>query len=154
MYILWTDAELAAMRLLGRVTDIVIHHTAGGSGETVDGIHEYHRSLGWGGIGYHYAIEPGGLLWQGRPVWARGAHCRNGNAGRIGIALLGNYETGADEPPLPQVIATRKLLHALQTVYGNLPILPHYSVPGSNTTCPGAGTIRALEREGIAWTRK
>ncbi len=53
----------------------IIHHTGGTdanpladtSHHTAKIVEDYHLSLGWGGIGYHFFIEKNGKLWAGRP---------------------------------------------------------------------------------------
>jgi hypothetical protein len=155
--IIWTADQLAALKPLcmrdgGHVVpinSIVIHHTCGGSGETVEGIHAEHLRIGYGGIGYHYVIDHSGRTWRGRPVWARGAHARSNNAGRIGIALMGRYD--ADAPTDIMVGVCLGLVEQIQALFGPLAILPHSAVPGSNTVCPGAACILALEDAGLQW---
>jgi N-acetylmuramoyl-L-alanine amidase len=152
-YVEWTPGEIAPLRPLCTATyppsSIVIHHTGGGTAETPQGIHTYHKQIGYGGCGYHYLIDREGLVWRGRPVWARGAHCRNNNAGRIGIALMGNYD--ATPPPADMLRALLRLIDDIQHVYGRLDILKHKDVPGSNTDCPGAACVAALDATGIMW---
>lgn len=158
-YVEWTPQEIAALRPLCTATyppsSIVIHHTCPSDApgpsktETPQGIHAHHLSSGYGGVGYHFLIDPAGDVWRGRPVWARGAHCRNNNAGRIGIALMGNY---AEVTPAAAMIRSLiNLIDDVQRVYGRLDLLPHYSVPGSNTVCPGAACMTALAATGIRW---
>lgn len=160
-YVVWTPDQLAGLtRPLCSpqypASSIVIHHTGGGLSETPQGVHNYHAKpvnqggAGYGGCGYHYLIDRNGDAWRGRPVWARGAHCRNNNAGRIGIALLGDYDAA---PPSGEMIrGLLVLIEDIQHVYGRLPILAHRDVPGSSTDCPGAACIEALSH-GITWGR-
>ncbi|MBC8201955.1 MAG: N-acetylmuramoyl-L-alanine amidase [Planctomycetes bacterium] len=49
----------------------------------------------WGDIGYHFAIDPAGRLWQARPLAWQGAHVRAKNEGNIGVVVLGNFERQA-----------------------------------------------------------
>lgn len=159
-FVVWTPGELAGLtRPLCTpqypASSIVIHHTCPGTtpgpsdSETPQGIHRHHLAAGYGGIGYHYLIDPEGDMWRGRPVWARGAHCRANNAGRIGVALMGNY---AAVTPAPAMIRSLiNLLEDVQRVYGRLPVLAHRDVPGSSTECPGDACMAALERAGIKW---
>lgn len=154
-YVLWTPAQLAGLTPLCTpdypASSIVLHHTGGGTAETPQGIHDYHASLGWGGVGYHYLIDRQGCVWRGRPVWARGAHCRRNNAGRIGIAFMGDY---SETRPSPDMIrAALNLIDDIQRVYGRLSILKHKDVPGSSTDCPGAACVAALDATGIVWGR-
>lgn len=77
---------------------ITIHHTAT-SNEYVDAksvvraIQRYHQDeRKWCDIGYHFLIDKEGVIYEGRPLWAIGAHVRDHNKGNIGISLIGNYE--------------------------------------------------------------
>lgn len=152
-YVVWTPEQIAGLRPLCNATyppsSIVVHHTAGGAQETPQGIHDYHASIGYGGCGYHYLIDRDGDVWRGRPVWARGAHCRSNNAGRIGIAFMGDYSA---VPPSDIMLRhALSLIEDIQRVYGRLEILQHRAVPGSSTDCPGAACAAALEAAGIRW---
>jgi N-acetyl-anhydromuramyl-L-alanine amidase AmpD len=46
----------------------------------------------WGDIGYHYAIDRAGRLWEGRSLKWQGAHVKGWNEGNIGVVVLGNYD--------------------------------------------------------------
>jgi hypothetical protein len=60
--------------------------------ETIRRSHLRRDSGRWGDIGYHFAIDPSGRLWEGRPLIWQGAHVRARNEGNIGVVVLGNYE--------------------------------------------------------------
>ena len=49
---------------------------------------------GWDDIGYHYIIKRNGVVDQGRPHNAVGAHCRGQNQTSIGICLIGGMTSG------------------------------------------------------------
>lgn len=75
---------------------IVVHHTASPQTTTFDSIRNYHiHDRGWSDIGYHYVIDPDGMLYLGRPVWRIGAHVRGKNSKSVGVSAIGNYETHA-----------------------------------------------------------
>ena len=76
-----------------RITEIVIHHTAGGINQRVQDIDRWHREgRGWdGGIGYHFLIRYNGTIYEGRPLQMRGAHAGDRNYRSIGIAVIGNF---------------------------------------------------------------
>jgi len=154
-HVIWTPADLARLQpITGSnpmrpVDSIVIHHTCGGSAETPQGIHAEHLRIGYGGIGYHFIITRDLRVWRGRPLWARGAHCRSNNSGRIGIALSGDYSETA-----PDMAMTRRafgLIELLRQLYGDLPLFPHYSIPGSSTACPGPALVRQWATLGADW---
>ena len=60
--------------------------------ETIRKAHLRRDGGRWGDIGYHYAIDPAGRLWEGRSLQWQGAHVKARNEGNIGIVVLGNYE--------------------------------------------------------------
>ena len=83
---------------------ITIHHDGGTSFtntsrasaalrlETIRSSHLRRDGGRWGDIGYHFAIDPAGRLWQGRPLNWQGAHVKAKNEGNIGVVVLGNFE--------------------------------------------------------------
>jgi hypothetical protein len=91
----------------------------------------YHMNgQGWTDIGYHFVIMPSGRVFEGRPVYARGSHCLNGNH-MIGISFAGNYEH--DVLTVAQLAAYAEL----RREYGIKNVVGHYDVPGNSTACPG-----------------
>ncbi len=60
--------------------------------ESIRRSHLQRRPQPFGDIGYHYAIDPGGRIWSGRPTSWQGAHVRAQNQGNLGIVVLGNYD--------------------------------------------------------------
>ncbi len=76
-------------------TGIVIHH-AGNSGTytTVQEVQDKHMDeSGKADIGYHFAIDKEGNIYEGRPIDIKGAHVDKANTGRIGIVLLADLDT-------------------------------------------------------------
>jgi len=96
----------------------------------------------WGDIGYHFAIDPAGRLWQARPLTWQGAHVRAKNEGNIGVVVLGNFERqSVNRAQLAAVTST------LQSLMNN------YRVPVSRvrthqewaaTACPGRSLQQAM----------
>jgi hypothetical protein len=84
-------------RPLQGVTDITIHHSAGGSSETIQGIANYHVSRRtssgeyWKGIAYHYIISKG-KIYQTNDLTAKSYHNGFNNTAAIGICIMGNYD--------------------------------------------------------------
>ena len=153
--VVWKPADLARLVPISGsnparpVDSIVVHHTGGSDSETPQGIHEYHLSIGFGGVGYHYLITRDGEVWRGRPLWARGAHAKAQNSGRIGIALLGSY--GTEAPGYQACLQARRLINVLEDMYGPLAIYPHYAMVESSTDCPGPALVRQFAALGIRW---
>ncbi len=96
----------------------------------------------WGDIGYHFAIDPAGRLWQARPLVWQGAHVKARNEGNIGVVVLGNYERqGVNSAQAAAVESTLKSL------------MQRYKVPVSRvrthqewaaTACPGKSLQRVM----------
>ena len=88
------------------VRHMIVHHTAdsnslSGSQQTwadrVRAIWSFHTfTRGWGDIGYHYLIDPNGVIYEGRAGGddAVGFH-DTGNYGSMGVALIGTYSAAA-----------------------------------------------------------
>ncbi|RLE63886.1 MAG: hypothetical protein DRJ47_08875 [Thermoprotei archaeon] len=120
---------------------ITIHHTATSndykdSFEVVRNIQVFHQdSRGWCDIGYHYLIDREGRIFEGRPVWAVGAHVKNHNTGNIGISIIGNFEER--EPNEKELNSLVNLVAWLVYQYN----IPLGNIKGhrdySNTLCPG-----------------
>ena len=55
-------------------------------------VREYHRSRNFQDIGYHFAIDRAGRVWQLRSLAYQGQHVRNNNEHNIGIVVLGNFD--------------------------------------------------------------
>lgn len=112
---------------------LIVHHTGGTeldpladtSHHTLEIVHNYHKSLGWEMIGYHYFIEKDGALRKGREENYHGAHTLNYNQKSIGICLAGNFD--ATLPTKEQEKTLAKLLSDLCGKY-SIPrenIVPH-----------------------------
>ncbi len=89
----------------------------------------------WGDIGYHYAIDPAGRVWEGRPLQWQGAHVKARNEGNIGVVVLGNFEIQSVNPA--QRAALESTLRSLMRKH-NVPV---YRVrthqEWAATACPG-----------------
>jgi N-acetylmuramoyl-L-alanine amidase CwlA len=84
-----------------KINRITVHHDAimpVPSGSYADSLRRMqlirtgHLNNGWADIGYHFAVDPNGRVWQARPLELQGAHVKNHNPGNIGIVVFGNYE--------------------------------------------------------------
>jgi hypothetical protein len=128
---------------------LILHHTGGtdlnpladSSNQTFEVVDAYHKSLGWGGCGYHYFIDKTGKVTRGRLDSEEGAHCNqieNGksmNVQSIGICLAGNFDLTF--PTQRQEEELKKLLTLKMSQY-NLTydrIEPHRH--WANKTCYG-----------------
>jgi hypothetical protein len=96
----------------------------------------------WGDIGYHFAIDPSGRVWQGRPLTWQGAHVKAQNEGNIGIVVLGNYERqGVNQA---QAAAIESTLQSLMRKY-NVPVSRvRTHQEWAATACPGKSLQRVM----------
>jgi N-acetylmuramoyl-L-alanine amidase len=177
----WGDSELAAWdqrAANGETTDatwlpepaeiakptmITIHHTATpndalGSdwAARVRSIWRYHTiTHGWGDIGYHFLIDPNGVIYSGRLNGVRdngtvidGAHVLGYNRANIGISMMGTFSDVA--PTTAAQNALNSLIAWITTTYHITPnttayyayknvtlntIVGHRDI--GTTTCPG-----------------
>lgn len=116
--------------------------------EALRSICEFHTERHFGGIGYHYAVDPFGRTWQARgPLppdlperMQNGAHAQGFNNNSIGVVLIGDFE---HTPPTPEAyIALEALVAYLAWRYD---IDPHAKV-GARSTGGSATRYAAGER--------
>lgn len=123
---------------------IIIHHEAPPiivSGDRFNIVDQYHKSLGWKGIGYNWFIEKSGQVKQGRLETETGAHTKGHNDDSIGICLAGNFDL--EMPTANQIKSLITLLNQKMTQYG-IPlskVVPHryfatYSLAQEGTPAP------------------
>jgi hypothetical protein len=95
-----------------RIRQVHIHHTVNSNDYRradvpgmIRAMYRYHtQNLGWSDIGYNFLVDRFGRLWVGRaggprrPV--RGAHTLGFNHASVGVAAIGNLETGRVGKPM------------------------------------------------------
>lgn len=127
---------------------VVIHHTASptevrrfGKTVPVDAtmIREWHKTMGWSDIGYHFVIMPDGRCEEGRSLYRPGAHCNVGHRNfiGIGICLVGNFsQTEVPDAQFDGLV--KKVVQLLQAFkLGVEAVELHRDVQGAATECPG-----------------
>lgn len=109
-----------------------VHHTATGNSYTcaeapsvLRGIYRYHVvSSGWRDIGYNFAIDKCGNIYEGRAGGVTkavlGAHTLGFNTDSMGIAVLGTYSSST--PPAAAVTAIAKLTAWKLGLFGGNPL--------------------------------
>lgn len=129
---------------MNRPSWIIIHHSAVSyslNPEQFDAIDRYHRSKGWGGIGYHYMITKNGEVRKGRYEDKVGAHCyqKGMNYKSIGICLAGFFDhedhTSQQMESLKTLVQDVRARHGISTehVVGHRFFAPK-SCPGKRFT--------------------
>lgn len=121
-----------------------------GTAAHLEYVRQYHRSRGFQDIGYHFAIDRQGRVWQLRSLKYQGQHVRYNNEHNIGVVVLGNFDL--QRPTQPQLDRIR--------TFGNL-LRKQYSLPISRvkthqeivrTECPGDNMqpyMVRVRREGL-----
>jgi hypothetical protein len=166
------------VRSLGAVRQIVVHHSAGHGGATlqegarqVAALQKLHQGpmCKCPDIGYHFLVDAGGHVYQGRPYFdgerledlpqfALGNHVLNVDSHKLGICLLGCFHSEGGEcsdTPSPEALrALEQLLGFLCANYAvrSSDILTHRDFVAS-TTCPGEKLYVAVGRlrDRLAW---
>ncbi len=145
-------AGAGTLRPLHKPFRITIHHdglpapwTNPGHQATADyleGIRQFHvrpppEGRGWADIGYHFAVDVAGRVWQLRPLEWQGAHVRGANEGNIGIVALGNFDlTSPSAPQLNRLeLFTDLLCHGYHIRWND--VYMHGELAANTTSCPG-----------------
>ena len=132
MNIIETNLQWAhALTPLQRVDYIVLHHEAGQG--TVEAVHNYHLSLGWAGIAYHFYVRRDGSIYRGRPLDMQGGHTKGYNNCSIGICAEGNFQEEIMSDA--QKEALHGLVLELRAMYPQAKIVKHSDLCA--TACPG-----------------
>ncbi len=151
------------MERQGRLQFVTIHHdglgTPLGTSRLADTkarlslIRNSHvgRSRNWADIGYHYAIDRAGRVWECRPLAYQGAHVRGHNDGNIGILVMGDFDL--EKPTSAQLRALGTHVNALCLSFGiqksRNGVKTHKEWASAKTACPGrylqpqVGSLRA-----------
>lgn len=120
---------------IGAPTHIVIHHTAGPNydpattnwSSIVRNIWQYHAvTNNWGDVGYHFLIDPNGVIYEGRYTGVRdngtvinGAHAYGFNYASIGISMIGTFSSV--QPSAAAQTSLRNMLSWLSAKYNITP---------------------------------
>tara|TARA_R110002074_G_scaffold47314_10_gene121353 strand:+ start:3980 stop:4945 length:966 start_codon:yes stop_codon:yes gene_type:complete len=140
---------------------LTIHHSALDGAERLDGslaatqqalrvIQNSHMNgQGFGDVGYHFLIGPGGRIFQGRDMEWKGAHVRGDNSadrnpGNIGICVIGNFET--EKPTQAAIVALNKLTLALRSQYDIPAVRVRAHQDWKSTACPGKHLMPYVNR--------
>ncbi len=98
-------------------------------------VREYHRSRNFQDIGYHFAIDRAGRVWQLRSLKFQGQHVRYNNEHNLGVVVLGNFDLQAMSQP--QRDKVKSFGQLIRKQY-NLPIARVYTHQEIvSTECPG-----------------
>jgi hypothetical protein len=110
----------------------------------LESIRRAHRNKGWGDIGYHYAIDRNGRVWEGRSIAYQGAHVKDCNPGNIGVLCMGNFDK--QKPTQAQLTALDRHINWLMKNYkiNSGRLRTHQEWPSAATACPGVSLQRYM----------
>ncbi len=150
--------QLLVEETKGRIT---VHHSAIdshpspslGFPHTVRGVQRFHmEDRGWSDLGYHFLIDPDGVVYEGRYLYVRGSHAGSqpANADNIGVCLIGNFEEKM--PEQEQLDSLFDLIALLEDFFGieretlttHSEIRKEFGLGG--TACPGALLLDEVAR--------
>ncbi|MCZ6835741.1 MAG: peptidoglycan recognition family protein [Planctomycetota bacterium] len=123
---------------------ITVHHdgmdpfygdSAAAAKERLELIRRGHRGRGWGDIGYHFIVDRGGRVWEGRSMAYQGAHVKDHNEGNIGIMCMGNFEQQA--PTVAQINGLNRQLADLMSRHTVAMRNVRTHQEWASTACPG-----------------
>ncbi len=124
------DAPLAS------VLHTIIHHTASFVKQHPKNAQKWHKErLGLADIGYHFVINPQGIVFEGRDIGVRGAHTGGHNTGTVGVALFGHFELW--HPAEIQIVQLKLLAAYLRDAYAITHLAGHRDFQPDETRCPG-----------------
>ncbi len=128
--------EVYETRPITDITGLIIHHTAIESHVGPQRIAEYHvENMGWPGIGYHFVIDPDGVIYLTNRLETVSYQAKGVNEDTVGIGFQGNFQT--EIPTEAQVQAGAHLCAWLIQVLG----LEMDDIKGHKelmaTACPG-----------------
>lgn len=123
-----------AQRPESKITGLVWHHTAGPEQQPLHSIAEYHvRVRRWPGIGYHFAIDSDGAVFQMQAVTTVSYHAYMNNTANIGIVLIGDYDKAQPSEKMRRSVAA--LMAFLKKRYSTSHVYLHREIKA--TACPG-----------------
>lgn len=126
-------------RTLDKITHIAIHHSAAPANVTPERIAQYHVGKDWPGMGYHFYVQPDGVIYQTNRLETISYQVYKQNHYSLGISIAGNFVNGAI--PTPKQIEQVGSLVAWLMQKLNIPlqnVMGHKEFPENATSCPGS----------------
>lgn len=145
----WAKAgpNMQTIDAMAGVKLITFHHSGdpkafttedyGETAQHLEYVREYHRSRKFQDIGYHFAIDRAGRVWQLRSLSYQGEHVRNNNEHNIGIVILGNFNLQGMTAAQKEKAKSFGLLVRKQYSLPIARLYTHQEIV--STACPGEG---------------
>jgi hypothetical protein len=140
------DPVPALMNRMKPVRYITVHHDgmspfygndASSAASRLESIRRAHRGKPqpWGDIGYHFAVDRAGNVWECRPLTYQGAHVKDYNEHNVGVLALGNFDE--QRPTERQLNALRRHVRVLMDTYEVSVSRLRTHQEWAATACPG-----------------
>jgi hypothetical protein len=126
-------------RSLDKITHIALHHSAAPANVTAERIAQYHVGKDWPGMGYHFYVQPDGIIYQCNRLETISYNVYKQNHYLVGISIAGNFVNGAIPTPKQMEQVGRLVAWLMQKL--NVPlqnVMGHKEFPENATTCPGS----------------
>lgn len=130
-------------------TTVVLHHSGDGGAKDPKEIEKEHMGdKKWDDVGYHYMVDPSGVIYEGRYLSLKGSHVAKANTGKLGILVMGDFEHQAwdfdDDPTKKQLASVKDLIKTLKSEFGTLTKLGGHRDYKSTTKCPGGELYKMI----------
>lgn len=136
------------------IKHIVLHCTATPQNTTLASIQRYWKeNLKWNSPGYHYLIEPSGLVHTLQPIERPTNGVAGHNANSIHISYIGGADAsgkGIDNRTPKQVLSMLDLVVSLGARFPKAIILGHKDFPGVKKECPSFDVKQWLKANKLA----
>lgn len=132
-------------RQLKAITHLCIHHSAVAGTVPVEHVAQYHvQDQGWPGIGYHFYVEPNGVIYQTQRLETISWHVSHNNDYSVGICVAGDFTYAP--PPQSQIDTAAQLVAWLMQELSvpEQKILGHKEFPNNDTSCPGETWLKRM----------
>ncbi|NUQ76060.1 MAG: N-acetylmuramoyl-L-alanine amidase [Polyangiaceae bacterium] len=130
-------------------TTVVIHHSGNGGETDPVAIETKHMDeRGWDDVGYHYLVRPDGSIYEGRHLAYKGTHVLGANSNKIGILMMGDFESqwydDDDDVSAAHMSAAQALVITLKAEFATITKLGGHRDYKTDTECPGGDLYSQL----------
>jgi N-acetylmuramoyl-L-alanine amidase len=119
---------------------VVIHHSGDGGETDPRGIENEHMAK-WDDVGYHFMVNRGGTIYEGRRLLYKGSHTAGANTGKVGILVMGDFEhqwwDDDDDLSSTQLGSAETLISRLKDLFPTLVTLGGHRDWVGTSECPG-----------------
>jgi len=123
---------------------IAVHHSGNTDSPTLKEVQQQHLDEGWHDIGYHFAIDLSGNIYEARSIFKQGASVGPADKnGVIGIVILGDFQSNTvwdwsnDKLTDEAQNALTELVTYLSVKYSISFVGGHQDIRCNHTDCPG-----------------